>query len=124
MVLYEDLRVYTIWRTEMAQYKQQAVPYKKSAEEWEILGDLAKRLHHKDAAQEAYRYCLASRFSPKALAGLLSLQEETGDTKGQVESLLRLICWQYRWYSEVSRQVRAKLTFSFHRSFCIQSGDL
>ena len=31
MVLYEDLRIYTIWRTEMAQYRQQQMQYKKSA---------------------------------------------------------------------------------------------
>ena len=35
MVLYEDLRIYTIWRTESSQYKQQQMKYNKSAEEWE-----------------------------------------------------------------------------------------
>ncbi|KKA19526.1 Clathrin-coated vesiclec protein (Bud7) [Rasamsonia emersonii CBS 393.64] len=101
MVLYEDLRVYTIWRTEMAQSKQQAVDYKKTATEWEILGELAERLHHFDEAIEAYRNCLAIRFSPKAMRGILKLYEKQGDTRGMLNALIRLIAWQYRWYSEL-----------------------
>ena len=73
MVLYEDLRIYTIWRTEMAQYRQQAIEYKKSATEWEILGELAERLHHFDEAIEAYQHGLAIRFAPKAMRGVLKL---------------------------------------------------
>ena len=103
MVLYEDLRVYTMWRTEMAQYKQQSLHYKKSAEEWEILGELAERLHHPDEAVEAYVACLDIRFSPKAMKGLLALHYREGDVRSMVSALIRLIAWQYRWYSEVSR---------------------
>lgn len=101
MVLYEDLRVYTIWRTEMAQFRQQAMEYKKSAPEWEILGELAERLHHFDEAIEAYQNCLGTRFSPKAMKGLLKLYEKTNDTRKMLGALIRLIAWQYRWYSEV-----------------------
>jgi tetratricopeptide (TPR) repeat protein len=69
MVLYEDLRVYTIWRTEMAQFRSQQLLYKKSAEEWEILGELAERLHHEEEAVDAYENCLQMKFSPKAMRG-------------------------------------------------------
>ncbi|KAJ9645966.1 bud site selection protein [Coniosporium tulheliwenetii] len=86
MVLYEDLRVYTIWRTELAQCRQQQLLYRKSAEEWEILGELAERLHHQEEAVEAYQACLSIRFSPKAMKGVLGM----------------LVTWQYRWYSEFS----------------------
>lgn len=101
MVLYEDLRIYTIWRTEMAQFRQQAMEYKKSATEWEILGELAERLDHFDESIEAYQNCLAIRFSPKAMRGLLKLYEQQNDTRGMLGALIRLIAWQYRWYSEV-----------------------
>ena len=101
MVLYEDLRIYTIWRTEVAQYRQQAMEYKKSATEWEILGELAERLHHFDEAIEAYQACLSIRFSPKAMRGILKLHEKRNDTRGMLSALIRLIAWQYRWYSEV-----------------------
>jgi Chs5-Arf1p-binding protein BUD7/BCH1 len=101
MGLYEDLRIYTIWRTEMAQYRQQQIQYKKSATEWEILGELAERLHHFNEAIEAYQQCLAIRFAPKAMKGILKLCEREGDTRGMLGALIRLICWQYRWYSEV-----------------------
>ncbi|KAI9771623.1 MAG: hypothetical protein M1840_001838 [Geoglossum simile] len=101
MVLYEDLRVYTIWRTEMAHFRQQSLQYKKSAEEWEILGELADRLHHEDEAAEAYEACLTMRFSPKALKGILSMHEREGNARAMLASIIRLISWQYRWYSEV-----------------------
>ncbi|KAH6616266.1 Chs5p-Arf1p-binding proteins-domain-containing protein [Boeremia exigua] len=102
MVLYEDLRVYTIWRTEMAQYRQQQLLYKKSAEEWEILGELAERLHHIEEAVEAYENCLQIKFSPKAMRGVLRLGEEKRNTRDVCAALIRLVTWQYRWYSEFS----------------------
>lgn len=101
MVLYEDLRVYTIWRTEMAQYAQQQIAYKKSPEEWEILGELAERLHHFPEAVEAYQSCLAMRFSPKAMRGVMKMYEREGEVRYAVSAVIRLVCWQYRWYSEV-----------------------
>lgn len=105
MVLYEDLRIYTIWRTEMSQYRQQQLVYKKSAAEWEILGDLAERLHHNPEAVEAYEQCLTIRFSPKATKGLLKLYEKRGDIRNTLSTLIRLITWQYRWYSEFSPEL-------------------
>ncbi|KAK4097246.1 chaps-domain-containing protein [Parathielavia hyrcaniae] len=106
MVLYEDLRVYTIWRTQMAQYRAQSMQYKKSAEEWEILGSLAERLQHTDEAVEAYRACLAQRFSPKALAGILKVFEKhKTSTRDTVAATIRLVTWQYRWYSEFSPEL-------------------
>ncbi|KAF2086703.1 chaps-domain-containing protein [Saccharata proteae CBS 121410] len=102
MVLYEDLRVYTIWRTEMAQYRQQQLLYKKTPEEWEILGELAERLHHGDEAIEAYQACLGMRFSPKAMKGVLKMYEDRGDVRNILGAVIRLVTWQYRWYSEFS----------------------
>ena len=112
MVLYEDLRIYTIWRTETAQYRQQQLAYKKNAEEWEILGDLAERLHHPDEAIEAWQACLSMRFSPKAMRGVLCLYEKHGDHRGTLGALIRLVAWQYRWYSEVCES----LSVDFHYS--------
>ncbi|KAK7734254.1 bud site selection protein [Cytospora paraplurivora] len=105
MVLYEDLRVYTIWRTQMAQYRAQSMQYKKSAEEWEILGSLAERLHHTDESVEAYRACLSQRFSPKALTGILKVFEKQKTTRETVAATIRLVTWQYRWYSEFSPEL-------------------
>ncbi|EFY95028.1 ChAPs domain protein [Metarhizium robertsii] len=105
MVLYEDLRVYTIWRTQMAQYRAQQMQYKKSAEEWEILGALAERLQHFDEAVEAYRACLSLRFSPKSLAGVLRVFQKTKNTRDTVAAVIRLVTWQYRWYSEFSPEL-------------------
>ncbi|KAH6696798.1 bud site selection protein [Plectosphaerella plurivora] len=105
MVLYEDLRVYTIWRTQMAQFRAQSMQYRKSAEEWEILGSLAERLQHTDEATEAYTSCLAARFSPKALSGILRVYQTRKDTRETVGATIRLVTWQYRWYSEFSPEL-------------------
>lgn len=104
MVLYEDLRVYTIWRTQLAQYRAQQVQYKKSAEEWEMLGALAERLQHLDEAVEAYQTCLFLRFSPKALAGILRIYDGR-NTRDTVQAVIKLVAWQYRWYSEFSPEL-------------------
>lgn len=102
MVLYEDLRIYTIWRTDMARAQSESSDYRKSAEEWEILGELAERLHHFPEAVEAYQACLRVRFSPKAMKGVLRMYEEKGKNSEVLQAMIRLIAWQYRWYSEVS----------------------
>lgn len=105
MVLYEDLRIYTIWRSDMARSKTEdgnmSDSYRKSAEEWEILGELSERLHHVPEAVEAYQMCLRVRFSPKAMRGVLKMYEGSGRIGETLQSLIRLITWQYRWYSEV-----------------------
>lgn len=103
MVLYEDLRIYTIWRTDMARAQSESSDYRKSAEEWEILGELAERLHHFPEAVEAYQACLRARFSPKAMKGVLRMYEEKGRNGEVLQAMIRLIAWQYRWYSEVRR---------------------
>lgn len=105
MVLYEDLRIYTIWRTEMALHRAQSKQYKKSAEEWEILGSLAVRLHHPEEAAEAYKACLNIRFSPKALKGILVGVEKDKNSKDMVAAVIKLVTWQYRWYSEFSPEL-------------------
>lgn len=108
MVLYEDLRIYTIWRTDMARSAADSSnpqspnnTYQKSAEEWEILGELAERLHHGQEAVEAYQSCLRVRFSPKAMRGVMAWYEKKGMYGDVLQAIIRLIAWQYRWYSEV-----------------------
>lgn len=108
MVLYEDLRVYTIWRTEMARYKASLsdpnsnITYEKSAEEWELYGDLAQRLHHPDESIEAYQSCLRLRFSTKAMKAVVDAWKKQKKNRNVLQGLLRLIAWQHRWYSEFS----------------------
>ena len=101
MVLYEDLRLFTIWRTELSQARAQQQSYRKSAEEWEILAALAERLHYDLEAREAWQATLSVRFSPKAMAGVMDGWEKDTQTKNIVGAVVRLVCWQYRWYSEV-----------------------
>jgi len=102
MLLYEDLRVYTIWRADLASYKQKSLVYRKSAAEWEILGDLALRLHHEEEAVEAFQSCLTMRFSARAMRGILAFQEKGKDNRATLNSIVRLTAWNYRWFSEFS----------------------
>lgn len=102
MVLYEDLRVYTIWRSDYALSKSQSLPYKKNATEWEILGELAQRLNHHEESLEAFNATLKIRFSPKSLKGILKDQEKRRDSRGALDGIIKLTAWQYRRYSEFS----------------------
>jgi len=109
-VLYEDLRVYTIWRTEMARAKASAgsetqpaaSSFEKSAEEWEVYGDLAQRLHHPVEAIEAYQSCLRIRFSAKAMKAVVAMWEQQKKNRNVIQGVIRLVAWQHRWYSQVS----------------------
>ncbi|OZJ05425.1 hypothetical protein BZG36_01654 [Bifiguratus adelaidae] len=101
MVLYEDLRVYTVWRTESAHYKAQQMPYRKSGIEWEILGDLAFRLHHKEEAKEAYQNCLDQKFSAKAWMRLLEIYADEGNMQKALVAAVKLTVYHERWYHEI-----------------------
>ncbi|GAA5857855.1 hypothetical protein JCM8547_006006 [Rhodosporidiobolus lusitaniae] len=100
MVLYEDLRVYTIWRAEVAHFKAQHLPYRKSGTEWEILGELAQRLHHKEEAKDAYQRSLDLKFSAKSWLKLLEYYAEEGDVQRSLNAAIRLSVYQHRWYHE------------------------
>ena len=144
MVLYEDLRIYTIWRTDMARAKASSEPnsssspsigssgsggYNKSAEEWEILGELAERLHHPQEAIEAYQSCLRIRFSPKAMKAVVKMWEEDKKSENVLQGMIRLIAWQYRWYSEVTlilttfkvQELIARPVFTSFTAYCTQA---
>ncbi|KIJ27347.1 hypothetical protein M422DRAFT_271491 [Sphaerobolus stellatus SS14] len=102
MVLYEDLRIWTIFRAEVAHFKTQHVAYRKTGAEWEILGDLGIRLHHKEEAKEAYQRCLDAKFSYKAWTKLLEMYSEEGDLQRTLQAAIRLTAYQHRYYMEMS----------------------
>ncbi|KAG2152673.1 Chs5p-Arf1p-binding proteins-domain-containing protein [Suillus bovinus] len=103
MVLYEDLRVWTIFRAEVAHFKTQHVAYRKTGLEWEILGDLGMRLHHKEEAKEAYQRCLdTSRYSQKPWAKLLEMYAEEGDITRTIQAAIRVAAYQYADYTEMT----------------------
>ncbi|GHJ83853.1 hypothetical protein NliqN6_0255 [Naganishia liquefaciens] len=102
MVLYEDLRVYTIWRAEISHFKTQHMSYRKTGTEWEILGELAQRLHHTEEAKDAFQRCLDSKFSAKAWMKLLEMYSEENDLERALNAAIRLTTYQHRWYMESS----------------------
>ncbi|GAA5918375.1 hypothetical protein JCM6882_002785, partial [Rhodosporidiobolus microsporus] len=102
MVLYEDLRVYTIWRAEIAHFKAQHLPYRKTGTEWEILGELAQRLHHKEESKDAYQRALDQKFSAKAWLKLLEYYSDEGDVQRALNAAIRLSAYQHRWYYEAA----------------------
>jgi hypothetical protein len=101
-VLYEDLRVYTIWRAEISHFRLQNMGYRKSGTEWEILGELALRLQHKEEAKDAFQRCLDGKFSAKALLRLLEMYANEGDLQRTLSVAIKLTVYHYRWYYEAS----------------------
>ncbi|KAF9046014.1 chaps family protein [Hymenopellis radicata] len=101
MVLYEDLRVWTIFRAEVAHFKTQHVAYRKTSYEWEILADLGMRLHHKEESKEAYQRCLDS-FSAKPWAQLMDMYAEEGDIQRSIQTAIRVAAYQWADYGEMT----------------------
>ncbi|KAK6997367.1 Chs5p-Arf1p-binding proteins-domain-containing protein [Favolaschia claudopus] len=103
MVLYEDLRVWTIFRAEVAHFKTQHVAYRKTGLEWEILGDLGVRLHHKEEAKEAYQRCLDTpRYSVKPWNKLMEMYADEGDIQRCIQTAIRVAAYQYAEYTEMT----------------------
>jgi len=103
MVLYEDLRVWTIFRAEVAHFKTQHVAYRKTGMEWEVLGDLGIRLHHKEEAKEAYQRCIDTpRYTVKPWAKLMEMYADEGDIQRCIQTAIRVAAYQYSEYTEMA----------------------
>ncbi|ANB15979.1 Bud7p [Sugiyamaella lignohabitans] len=107
MVLYDDLRTYTVWRTEMVHYQSQQLPYVKSALEWEIYGMVAHRLKHQDEAIDAFQKSMEVKFSDRVLWKLLDCYapEEKAipvNIPAALDAVVNLTAWNHRWYTDFS----------------------
>lgn len=99
----QDLRVWTIFRAEVAHFKTQHIAYRKTGSEWEILGDLGLRLHHKEEAKEAYQRCLdGTRYSFKPWSKLLDMYSDEGDIQRTLQVAVRVAAYQYAEYAEMT----------------------
>lgn len=95
--------MWTIFRAEVAHFKTQHVAYRKTGMEWEILGDLGLRLHHKEEAKEAYQRCLDTpRYSLKPWSKLLETYAEEGDLMRTLQAAIRVAAYQHAEYAELT----------------------
>lgn len=128
MLLYEDLRVYTMWQAEYVHFQAQQMEYKKTTLEWEILGLIAFRLKHYKEGSIAFSNALSGRFSSKAQRQMLKYYEmerskiisknsnpeapssgahNYAKTINQLnekilECCIKLLVWNHRWYNDFS----------------------
>lgn len=115
MVLYEDVRVYSSWQREAVHFESQKLEFSKTALEWELFGTVSQRLHHDDAAKQAFEKASSIRFSHRVLSHQLDFEApEPSDVRdihvlGPVENpsltldiIVKLMAWNHRWYSEFS----------------------
>lgn len=122
MLLYEDLKTYTMWQAEQLHFEAQNTQYVKTTFEWELLGLCAFRLHHYPEAAKAFQNGLRQRFSAQSCRKLLQyyLQERVFIKNSQslpssklvlainsldnqiIDLCVQLCCWNHRWYSEFS----------------------
>ena len=65
--------------------------------QWEILGELALRLQHKEEAKEAFQRCLETKFSAKALIKLLEMYAKEGDLQRTLNTAVRLTTYNHRY---------------------------
>ena len=110
--------MYTLWRAEWEHFTKQQLAFHKQNNEWEMLGELALRLHRKVAkpklesannqeeAEEAFHACLETGFSAKAWRSLLPIYEQRHQSPLALQAIAKLTAWNLRWYSEVSPPTR------------------
>ena len=71
--------------------------------EWEILGDLALRLHHKEEAKESYQRCLdGNRYSAKPWVKLMDIYADEGDIQRSLQAAVRVAAYQWGEYAEMT----------------------
>ncbi|KAG4095189.1 chaps-domain-containing protein [Neocallimastix lanati (nom. inval.)] len=88
MVLYEDLRVFSLFQVEVKQpYLIKKFSYNQSSKEWELYGDLALRLGYKNEALDAYIRSFNDKYSVNCLNKILKLHTEFN----QVDAALNII---------------------------------
>ncbi|TPX48802.1 hypothetical protein SeMB42_g02457 [Synchytrium endobioticum] len=107
MVLYNDLRLYTALKQEISQYKNNmavtssnVLLYRKTGAEWEIYGDLAERLDHREDAKEAYKLCLEQKFSAKAWLKIMEMYADEGNLQQTLTAAGKLVYMLDRAYIE------------------------
>lgn len=128
MLLYEDLRAYTMWQAEYVHFQAQQMEYKRSTLEWEILGLIAFRLKHFKEGSVAFSNALAGRFSARSQREMLKYYQmerkkllskstlaDAGANGSQnytktinqlnekiLECCIKLLVWNHRWYNDFS----------------------
>lgn len=127
MLLYEDLKTYTLWQTEQLYFEAQYSKYNKLTFEWELFGLCARRLGHYPEAARAFQTGLSQRFSAECSRRLLEycirerhnvrLQASSPNSEmsssqiitrvNELDStitdlVVKLCCWNHRWYIEFS----------------------
>lgn len=88
--------MYTIWRAEIAHFTNASLAYRKTGTEWEILGSLSQRLHHKEESKQSFIKCVEIKFSAKAWMNLLEYYADEGDLERGVNAAIRLATYQHR----------------------------
>ena len=127
MVLYEDLKAYTMWQAESIHFQAQQVDYRKTTLEWEVLGQVAFRLKHFKEGSIAFHNALNGRFSSKATREILSyyqmerskfyLKNSTNSNPSYTHNFMKIVnqlnekilecaiklsVWNHRWYCDFS----------------------
>lgn len=102
MILFEDLRVYTIYRGEVAHFENSGTPYQRTPREWLILGSLCQRLGHLDHAKEAYRRCVEASFCREAWMSLLGIYMEEGRLSHALTAAMKIIQYEDAHFSSAS----------------------
>ncbi|CCK71366.1 exomer complex subunit KNAG_0G03090 [Huiozyma naganishii CBS 8797] len=130
MLLYEDLKTYTMWQSEQLYFEAQNSSYTKLTFEWELYGLCARRLGHFPEAARSFQQGLLQRFSPQSARKLLEYCVNERERVRQLSNVpnskmtssqimtrvseldssiidlcVKIYCWNHRWYIEFSRQV-------------------
>ncbi|KAI8595601.1 hypothetical protein EDD21DRAFT_448500 [Dissophora ornata] len=82
--------IFFLGKRQVTYHQVRTTKDRKSGTDWEIYGDLATRLHHREEAKDAYQRCADQKFSAKALVRLLEIYAEEGQLHKTIEVSIKL----------------------------------
>lgn len=102
MILFEDMRIFTIYQSELAHFETTSTPYQRTPREWLILGSLCRRLGHLDHAKDAYRKCVEAAFCREAWMALLDIYTGEGRLSHALTAALKVIQYEEAHFATAS----------------------
>lgn len=100
MILFEDLRALSIFRSEMVQCQNTRTSYNRTARDWLALGALCRRLGYLEEARDAFKRCIETvGFSREAWMNLLELYAEEGRLSHALSAAVKLINFESAYFN-------------------------
>lgn len=105
MILYDDLRLYVLFKAEVEQSRVESLTYSRTPTEWELLGDLCSRLHKSEESVFCFESYVETRYNFRVWHKLLSIYLQDLSKYGEkvLKACNKMLSTIDRWNNEAIR---------------------